>query len=188
MALTYSSPSTPGAIAPDFSLPGVDGKTYSLKEFRDARALVVIFMCNHCPYVIAVQDRINALAKKYSGQSVKLVGINSNDVANYPDDSFENMKKRAVEKGFAFPYLFDESQSVAKAFNAACTPDPYLYENVGGKFLLRYQGRIDDSWKDEKAVTHRDLAEAIDAVLAGRPVASDQKPSMGCNIKWKKSP
>ena len=186
MALTYSSPSTPGAQAADFNLLGVDGKTYSLTDFKDAKALVVLFMCNHCPYVIAVQDRINALAKSYGTQGVKLIGINSNDVVNYPDDNFENMKKCAKEKGYIFPYLFDESQAVAKAYNAACTPDPYLYENVGGKFLLRYQGRIDDSWKDEKAITRRDLAEAIDAVLSGKPVKTDQKPSMGCNIKWKK--
>ncbi len=149
------------------------------------KALLVIFMCNHCPYVIAVQDRINQIAKDYADQGVAVVGINSNDAENYPEDSYEKMKQRAKEKNYAFSYLYDETQEVAKAYGAVCTPDPYLYENQDGKFLLRYHGRIDDSWKDESAVTSKDLRKAIEAVLKDDKIEFEQKPSMGCSIKWK---
>ena len=160
-----------GAAAPDFNLPGVDGKTYTLGDFGDARALVVIFMCNHCPYVIAVQDRINELAREYAPREVKLVGICSNDEIKYPADSFEKMKEHAREKGFVFPYLHDASQATARAYDAACTPDPYVFERTGsGRFELRYHGRIDDSWREPLMVTRRELAEALDAILAGKPV------------------
>lgn len=142
-------------------------------------------MCNHCPYVVAVRDRINALAREYGPRGVRVVGINSNDAARYPDDSFDQMKRYARELGFQFDYLFDETQEVARAYDAVCTPDPYVYENAGGRFLLRYHGRIDDSWKDPSQVKTRDLALALDAILAGRPVAGTQPPSMGCSIKWK---
>jgi peroxiredoxin len=185
MALTYSSANQLGQKAPHFSLPGVDGKIYSLESFKNAKALCVIFMCNHCPYVIAVQDRINDLAMRFSSRGVSVIGINSNDSIKYPADNFENMKLRAREQNFSFPYLWDEAQSVARAYNAACTPDPYLYEQVNGEFILRYQGRIDDNWKDIAQVKHQDLAQAIEMVLSGKPVPADQKPSMGCNIKWR---
>ncbi len=185
MALTYSTASKSGDLAPSFKLPGVDGKTYSLDDFKSAKGLIVVFMCNHCPYVVAVQGRINALAREFAAKGVQLIGINSNDSKKYPDDGFEAMKVRAREEGYVFPYLFDETQSVARAYDAACTPDPYVYENVEGKFLLRYRGRIDDSWKDESAVKHRELAEAVQAMLSGKPISADQKPSMGCNIKWR---
>lgn len=185
MALTYSIPMKPGTPAPNFSLPGVDGKIYTLDHFKNSKALIVIFMCNHCPYVVATQGRINELAKKYGPKGISLVGINSNDATEYPDDSFEEMKKRAREEGFNFPYLHDETQEVAKQYDAACTPDPYIFEQVKGQFLLRYHGRIDDNWKDEKAVTRRELATALDAILAGSPVDPEQKPALGCNIKWK---
>lgn len=186
MALTYSTDTPLGSPAPDFSLPGVDGKTYSLDSFRDARALVVIFMCNHCPYVIAVQERINQLARDYAPRGVALVGINSNDPEKYPADSFEAMKERAREQGYAFPYLQDLTQEVARAYDAVCTPDPYVYERTSeGAWALRYRGRIDDHWKDASAVTRRELAQALDAILAGEPVAPDAKPAMGCSIKWK---
>ncbi len=189
MALAYSNPFSatmnPGTPAPDFSLKGTDGKTYSLSNFLESKILVVIFMCNHCPYVVAVQGRINALAKAYARKDMQLIGINSNDAKNYPEDSFEEMKTRALEEGYAFPYLFDETQEVAKAYGAVCTPDPYLFERVGKEFKLHYHGRIDDSWKDESQVKQRDLALAIDAVLARKLVHSDQKPSMGCSIKWR---
>lgn len=185
MALTYSVSPKAEMVAPDFSLKGVDGKHYSLGEFRDARALIVVFMCNHCPYVVAVQDRINALDKEFAPRGVRLVAINSNDTVRYPDDSFEAMQIRAREQGFRFPYLIDETQQVARAYDAACTPDPYVFENRGGQFTLRYHGRIDDNWKAPAAVTRRDLAEAVEAILSGKPVAPEQKPSMGCNIKWK---
>lgn len=185
MALTYSIHQEFGREASDFQLPGVDGRTYSLSDFQDRKALIVMFMCNHCPYVIAVQERINALAKDFGPRGVTLIGINSNDAVNYPDDSFEKMRTRAETLGYVFPYLFDETQEVARAYDAACTPDPYVFENVGGKFLLRYHGRIDDSWKDSRAVKKRDLAEAVEAILAGRAVSMEQVPSMGCSIKWK---
>jgi peroxiredoxin len=187
MALTYSTNISDelGREASDFSLPGVDGKTYRLADFQDARALVVIFMCNHCPYVIAVQERINSLAKEYAARGVRVVGINSNDPMRYPDDSFDEMKKRAKEQGYVFPYLQDESQEVARVYGAVCTPDPYVYENVQGRFLLKYHGRIDDSWKDPRAVKRRDLADALDTILIGGDVPTAQTPSMGCSIKWK---
>jgi peroxiredoxin len=185
MALTYSVSKTFGTPAPDFSLKGVDGKTYSLSSFKDSKALVVIFMCNHCPYVIAVQERINQLAKDYAKKGISVVGINSNDPIKYPDDSYSAMQARAREQGYLFPYLQDETQQVARAYDAVCTPDPYVYENVGGKFALRYHGRIDDNWKDATAVAKRDLAEALDAILTGRAVEQEQKPAMGCSIKWK---
>jgi peroxiredoxin len=185
MALTYSTEEELGKPAPDFALPGVDGKTYGLSDFSGSKALVIVFMCNHCPYVIAVQDRINALAKDYASKRVALVGINSNDPVRYPDDDFEAMKRRAKEQGFAFPYLHDATQRTAKDYNAVCTPDPYVFERVGDQFLLRYHGRIDDNWKDESAVKRRDLALALDAILSGKPVSPEQVPSMGCSIKWK---
>jgi peroxiredoxin len=174
-----------GALAPDFSLPGVDGRTWTLADFKDNKALLVIFMCNHCPYVIAVQDRINALAKRYQPAGLSVVGINPNDATRYPDDSFEKMKERAREQGYVFPYLQDETQAVARAYDAVCTPDLYLFAHEAGEFRLRYHGRIDDQWKDPAKVTRRELAEAIEAVLKGGAVAEEQHPSMGCSIKWK---
>ena len=185
MAPTYSAAPKLGSIAPDFSLQGVDGKIYSLRDFSNAKALTIVFMCNHCPYVVAVQDRIEALARKFRPRGAVLVGINSNDAVRYPDDSFEAMKVRAKEVGYSFPYLVDESQSVARAYGAVCTPDPYLFENVGGVFKLRYQGRIDDSWKEPAQVSETSLANAIEAVLDGSPISESQPPSMGCSIKWK---
>lgn len=185
MALTTSTPKKLGTEAPDFSLMNVDGKRYSLASFKDSQALVVIFMCNHCPYVVATQGRINALAKAFGPRGVALLGINSNDSVKYPEDSFEEMKVRAKEQAFLFPYLHDGSQAVAKAYGAVCTPDPFVFENTQGKFLLRYQGRIDDNWKDETKVMKRDLADALESILSGRAIPTDQKPAMGCSIKWR---
>jgi peroxiredoxin len=186
MAPTFSDPTPLGSVAPQFKLPGVDGKTYDLPHFADAKALVIAFMCNHCPYVIAVQGRINELAKEYEARGVRLVGINSNDATRYPDDNFEAMKLRAKEQGYVFPYLRDETQEVAQAYGAVCTPEFYVYRPTeAGKFVLKYKGRLDDSWKDETAVTRRELAMALDAILANQEPISDQKPAMGCSIKWK---
>jgi peroxiredoxin len=185
MALTYSEAGTVGTKAPDFQLPGVDGKIYQLGDFRGAKALVVVFMCNHCPYVIAVQERINRLAKDYASKGVWLIGINSNDSVKYPADNFEAMKTRAKEQGYVFPYLHDRSQSVARAYGAVCTPDIYVYQSeVSGDFICKYRGRIDDQWKDESQVKSRDLAQALDALVAGRDPSPEQLPSMGCSIKW----
>jgi peroxiredoxin len=185
MALTYSNPSELGSRAPEFALRGVDGKVHRRDDFLEARALVVVFMCNHCPYVIAVQERINALAREFASRGVALAGINSNDSTRYPADGFEAMQVRAREQGFVFPYLHDESQEVARAYDAVCTPDPYVYERVGSEFVLRYHGRIDDNWKEPENVTRRELAAALEAILGGSPVSPDQKPAMGCSIKWK---
>lgn len=185
MALTYSEKVPMGAPAPEFKLPGTDGREWERADFAGAKALVVIFMCNHCPYVKAVQGRINALAKELGPRGVALVGINSNDATRYPDDSFDAMKKVAREQEYVFPYLFDGTQEVARAYGAVCTPDIYVFSQKGGDHLLAYHGRIDDNWKDEKAVTKRDLADALEAVLAGRAPSGEQIPSMGCSIKWR---
>jgi peroxiredoxin len=185
MALVYSSASDLGAKAPPFSLPATDGVTYSLDSFRTHQALLVIFMCNHCPYVIAVYERLNRLAQEFGPKGLAVIGINSNDPAYKIDDSFENMKMVAQQWGLKFPYAFDETQNVAKNYDAVCTPDPYLYENVKGEFLLRYRGQIDDSWQDESKVKVQSLKLAIDAILNGKRLVGDQVPSMGCSIKWK---
>jgi peroxiredoxin len=186
MALTASLPDSLGRKAPDFLLPSTEGRTYSLKDFHDARVLVVVFMCNHCPYVQAVDDRLNDFAREYGPRGAQLIGISSNDAIAYPDDSFEQMRSRARAKGYVFPYLYDESQDVARAYGAVCTPDLYAFENVGQEFLLRYRGRLDDSWKDASQVRSRDLAHAVECILERKPPPTDQTPSMGCSIKWRK--
>ena len=189
-----SDPGILGSSPPDFSLPGVDGKIHSLHELRSAKALVLVFMCNHCPYVIAVQDRINQLAQEYATRGVKVVAINSNDSLKYPDDSFEKMKERAQEKGYLFSYLQDETQEVARLYGAVCTPEFYAYgrssssqraDELADGLVLQYKGRLDDNWKDPSKVTRRDLALALDQILLGKLPDLDQKPSMGCSIKWK---
>lgn len=171
-----------GTKAPEFSLVSVDGKTYSLADFESAPALLVIFMCNHCPYVIHVAEELARLANYYQQKQVAIVGISSNDVANYPQDSPEQMVHEAENRGYTFPYLFDDTQDVAKAYKAACTPDFFLFDK---NQKLVYRGQLDSSRpKSEIPVTGEDLRAAIDAVLAGQPVTEDQKPSLGCNIKW----
>lgn len=185
MALAYSESGKLGTVAPDFLLPAVDGRKLGLKDFADAQALVIVFMCNHCPYVIATRNRINELAKTYAARGVRLIGISSNDASRYPDDSFEEMKKTSQELGFVFPYLYDESQAVAKAYGAVCTPEFYAYAPAQGEFILKYLGRLDDNWKEEKKVTTHDLANALDQILAGREPDVEQKPALGCSIKWK---
>lgn len=177
-----------GAACPDFRLPAVDGRTYARDDFASARVLVVLFICNHCPYVKAVEDRIIRLAREYGPRGVQLVGVCSNDAASYPDDAFDRLAQRWRERGYGFPYLHDEAQSVARAFGAVCTPDVFVYdagEGAAGARRLAYRGRIDDSWKDESKVTQRELAGALDALLAGRKPAVPQRPSMGCSIKWR---
>jgi peroxiredoxin len=171
-----------GAPCPDFRLPAVDGKTYGRDDFASAKALVVMFICNHCPYVKAVEDRLIALGREYGPRGVQLVGICANDAVSYPDDAFDKLAERWRTKGYGFPYLHDEAQDVARAFGAVCTPDIFVYD---GERRLAYRGRIDDSWKDTAKVTRRDLAEALDTLLAGGRPPADQKPSLGCSIKWK---
>ena len=168
--------------APDFSLPGVDGKTYDLASFKDAKALVEVFSCNHSPYVQTYEGRMVVLQKDYGARGVRLVAVNSNDAVNYPEDSFEQMKSRAQAKGFNFPYLRDESQQVAKAYGATHTPHLFLFDQNRD---LRYTGKVDDNWQDSKAVKKRFLREALDAVLSGKPVAEPETFAIGCTIKWK---
>jgi peroxiredoxin len=190
MALTYSLPGELGSLAPEFELLGTDEIPHGLRDFRNCRVLVVVFMCNHCPYVKAVRGRINQLAQEGVEHGVQVIGINSNDSVKYPDDSFEAMRREVAEQQYVFPYLWDSTQQVAKAYGAVCTPDFYVYENRTHhkepvEFVLRYRGRLDDSWKDEAAVRTRELRAAIDAILSGEPVTNEQVPSMGCSIKWK---
>jgi len=184
MALLHSTTGQLGTLAHDFELSGVDGKTYTLSSFANRRSLVIIFMCNHCPYVKAVLQRLIDLQNAFSGRGVQLIGVNSNDATRYPDDSFGNMKTAAQERGISFPYLFDKTQETAKAYGAVCTPDLYVY---GEERKLLYRGRIDDNWEHPEQVTRRDLKSALEDILAGRPVPNEQVPSMGCSIKWKTS-
>ncbi len=172
-----------GTIAPPFTLSDTSGKQVSVSDFSSAAALVVIFMCNHCPYVKHIRPGLAQLARDYQVRGVAVVGINSNDVANYPADSPAKMAEEAKSAGYAFPYLYDESQSVAKSYRAACTPDIYLFDR---SHALVYRGQFDDSRPGNNIpVTGKDLRAALDAVLAGKGVSSQQKPSIGCNIKWK---
>ena len=183
MAVTASTMIALGTSAPDFSLPGTEGNVVSLSDFDNSSALLIIFVCNHCPFVKHVQENLVELIEGYQARGVAVVGINSNDVANYPDDSPEMMAKLAKESGYTFPYLYDETQEIAKAYSAACTPDFFLFD---GNRSLVYRGQMDDSRPGNGvSVTGADLTAAIDAVLSGEPVAAEQKPSMGCNIKWK---
>lgn len=183
MARTPSTMLPLGTQAPDFSLPNVDGRTVSLGDFNDAAALLVVFMCNHCPFVKHVAGELARLATDYQPRGVAVVGINSNDAASYPDDSPERMVAEAKNRGYSFAYLFDESQAVAKAYRAACTPDFFLFDKSR---RLAYRGQLDSSRPESGiAVTGADLRAAIEAVLAGHSPAAEQKPSIGCNIKWK---
>ena len=183
MALTPSTMLPLGTAAPDFKLPDTGGKIVSLADFKDKAALLVIFMCNHCPYVIHIRPGLAQLARDYLPRGAAIAGINSNDVANYPADSPAKMKDEVKSAGYIFPYLYDETQAVAKAYRAACTPDIYLFDK---NQKLVYRGQFDDSRPGNGIpVTGRDLRAALDAVQAGRPVSPNQKASIGCNIKWK---
>jgi peroxiredoxin len=183
MALTPSTMLPLGTTAPDFKLPDTNGKTVSLSDFKNAPALLVLFICNHCPYVKHIRAGLAQLARDYVPKGAAIVAISSNDVANYPDDSPARMKEEVKSAGYIFPYLYDETQAVAKAYRAACTPDIYLFDK-GHKLV--YRGQLDDSRPNSGVpVTGKDLRAALDAVLAGKPVSPNQKASVGCNIKWK---
>jgi peroxiredoxin len=172
-----------GTKAPDFRLPNPSGVTISLSDFKDVPALLVVFMCNHCPYVKHIRDGLAKLARDYRPKAVAVVGISSNDAANYPADSPAKMAEEAASAGYIFPYLYDETQAVAKAYRAACTPDFFLFDH---EQRLVYRGQFDDSRPGNGVpVTGKDLRAALDALLACKPVPSNQKPSIGCNIKWK---
>lgn len=184
MAKTPSTMVDLGTSAPPFSLPDVtSGALVSLDDYSDKQGLLVMFICNHCPFVIHVQDELVKLGHDFSDSNLGIVAISSNDVDNYPEDSPEKMKIRAEVAGYAFPYLYDETQAVAKAYHAACTPDFFLFD---AERKLVYRGQLDGSRPgNEVSVTGEDLRRAIDALLSGERVSTDQKPSIGCNIKWK---
>ncbi len=184
MVVTISKMLSLGTVAPDFKLPDTQGNMVSLADFKDAPALLVIFMCNHCPFVRHILNELVELVEEYQEKGVAVVGINSNDTVSFPEDSPEIMAKLAEENGFTFQYLFDETQEVAQAYKAACTPDFFLFD---AESRLVYRGQMDSS-RPESAipVTGVDLRAAMDDVLQGREVCQDQKPSIGCNIKWKR--
>jgi peroxiredoxin len=172
-----------GTPAPKFRLPDPAGKIVSLDDFKGATALVVAFICNHCPYVKHIRTQFAAFAKEYQARGVGVVAISSNDVENYPDDAPDKMAEEIKSAGYTFPYLYDESQQVAKDYRAACTPDLYVFDK--GQRLV-YRGQFDDSRpKNGRPVTGADLRKAVDALLAGHEVDANQRPSIGCNIKWK---
>ena len=184
MVRTLSTMLDLGTAAPDFSLPDVvSGETFSLDSFRGKKALLVMFICRHCPYVKHVQGELARIGRDYQDKDVAVVAVSSNDAAEYPDDAPESLKEQAAEQGFVFPYLYDEDQAAAKAYTAACTPDFFLFDR---ERRLVYRGQLDDSRpKSETPVTGRDLRAALDAVLNDQPVDENQRASLGCNIKWR---
>ena len=192
MVMTASTMLDLGVKAPSFSLPATDGSTVSLENFKDAKALVVMFICNHCPYVIHIAPTLSQIAAEYSEKGVAFVAINSNDIAAYPADSMDKMVEEKASRNYCFPYLLDETQEVAKAYTAACTPDFYLFDQ---EQTLVYRGQFDETrphrissgnYDSTKApATGADLCAAMDAVLASAELEGTQYPSLGCNIKWK---
>ena len=183
MVMTRSRMLPLGTVAPAFSLPDAHGKTVSLGDFASAKATLVVFMCNHCPFVKHLRGALSKLGQYCDANAVAMIGINSNNFDQYPDDTPERMRSEAETSGYGFAYLVDEDQSVAKAYQAACTPDFFLFD--GDKTLV-YRGQFDDSRpSNDVEVTGKDLYAALEAVLAGKPVAEEQAPSIGCNIKWK---
>jgi peroxiredoxin len=171
-----------GQHAPDFTLPGVDGKDCSLASFKEKKAVVVVFTCNHCPYAQAYEERLISIQRDYGPNGVQLIAINANDSVAYPEDSFENMVKRAKQKGYNFPYLRDETQRVARAYGAECTPEAFV---LNCRFAVRYIGRIDDNWQHPDKVRTHDLRNAITAVLEHKKVENHVTHAIGCTIKWK---
>ena len=182
MVAVNSTMMTLGTTVPAFSLPTPDGEVVSNTDFA-GKPLLVMFICNHCPFVKHIAAELADLARTYGDKGVGVVAIQSNDVVNYPDDSPEKMKEETVDRGYVFPYLYDETQDVAKAYGAACTPDFFLFD---ANHILVYRGRLDDSTPGNNLpVSGKDLRYALDRVLAGEAAPEDQKPSIGCNIKWK---
>jgi peroxiredoxin len=183
MTLLQSKPLPLLTKCPDFSLPSVtDAMVYTLRDFSQSKALLIAFICNHCPYVRAIEDRLLALKHRYAVKDFAMVGICANDSENYPSDSVLELKKRWQEKKYGFPYLIDKDQTVARAFGAVCTPDLFLFDHARQLF---YHGQLDDNWQYEAKVIKQDLKEAIDAILNDNPPPKDQKPSIGCSIKWR---
>lgn len=182
MTLLKSEPFKDSMKCPPFSLPSVDDRHYELSDFDHAKGLLVAFICNHCPYVRAIEERLIKLAHDYEKKGIQTVAICSNDAEKYPADSKEELLKRWQEKKYGLPYLIDKDQSVARNFNAVCTPDLFLYDQNRKLF---YHGQLDNNWQDEGAVTSHDLRDAIDDMLGGKKPPSNQRHSMGCSIKWK---
>lgn len=182
MALTYTPENELGKDCPDFKLLGVDGKNYELKDFSNGKPLLIMFICNHCPYVKAIEDRLITLAHDLKKLGMNTVAICSNVSTKYKEDSFEGLKQRWEEKSYPFIYLHDEAQDVAKNFGAVCTPDFFVYDS---NLKLAYRGRLDDSWKDETLVTKRELFSAMLNLNEKQQLTEKQTPSMGCSIKWK---
>ncbi len=171
-----------GTPAPEFQLPGIDNETHTLDEYNRTHALVIVFMCNHCPYVQGVIGRLIALQDEFKDKNVQFIGINANESDNYPEDSFEKMSEYAKKWGMNFPYLRDETQEVAKKYNAQCTPDIFVYDN---NHKLIYHGRVDDNWQEPDKVEVHDLRDALTAFVEGKEISPVQYPSIGCSIKWK---
>jgi thiol-disulfide isomerase/thioredoxin len=184
MAITPSNMLPLGTVAPAFTLPDtVSGKMVSLDELKSNTATVIMFICNHCPFVKHLQNHLSHFAKEYKARGISFIAINANDAIEYPEDSPEIMKQIANQFEYSFPYLYDESQAVAKAYQAACTPDFYIFDK---DLRCVYRGQYDDSRPgNNAAITGKDLGTALDNILQGKPIATNQKPSMGCNIKWK---
>ena len=183
MVRTESTMLPLGTSAPDFSLPDTEGNMVTLNDYAGSKALLVIFMCNHCPYVKHVAEQLKLIGDDYGPQGVGIVGVSSNDADKYPDDSPAAMAKEKANRGYSFAYVYDEDQSVAKAYAAACTPDFFLFD---ADMKLAYRGQLDSSRpKSDTPVTGEDLRAAIDAILAGEKPTADQRSSLGCNIKWK---
>ncbi len=184
MVLTASNMIQLGTKAPEFTLPDViSGENITLSDVKSIKATVIIFMCNHCPYVKHIIESLATIANAYTARGIQFIAINSNDYNQYPDDSPEEMKKLAEKYQFQFPYCIDETQSVAKTFEATCTPDIFVYD---GQLELVYRGQFDDSRPgNDKAVTGQDLSHALEALIESRPIHGLQKPSIGCNIKWR---
>lgn len=172
-----------GDIAPDFELMGIDGKTHSISDYSSYKGILVIFMCNHCPYVKAKVGALNELYEK-CGKNIAIIGINSNDSANYPEDSFDAMKQTAKEKGFGFDYLVDETQEIARKYGAMCTPDPFLFN---AQKQLVFHGRIDNAMKPDDEVTEKTMIVNMGKLLDGEKIEKDFDPSIGCSIKWKEN-
>lgn len=172
-----------GRPCPDFNLLSTEEKKFSLKDFVNGKPLVIMFICNHCPYVKAIEDRLIQLGHDLKSRNMNVVAICSNDSESYPEDSFENLQKRAREKKYPFPYLHDADQSVAQKFGAVCTPDFFVYDTQN---KLAYRGRLDDSWKEATQVKVRELFEATLELAQNKNISRTQTPSMGCSIKWKK--
>ena len=183
MSLTPSTMLDLGTQAPDFALKDTQGNTVTLADFKGQKGLLVIFMCNHCPYVVHLRSALADFAREYQAKGLAVVGISSNDIDNYPADGPDKMIEEVANAGYSFPYLYDESQAVAKDYQAACTPDFFLFD---ANQKLTYRGQFDDSRpKNELPITGADLKAATNALLAGQAISADQKPSVGCNIKWK---